>query len=46
MTTLYKKGSDGKLIPATGYFKYPGVQTYFSGGAGLVSTASDISRFA
>jgi CubicO group peptidase (beta-lactamase class C family) len=46
MATLYKKGNDGKLVPATEYFKYPAIQTYFSGGAGLVSTASDYSRFA
>jgi CubicO group peptidase (beta-lactamase class C family) len=46
MATLYKKANDGRLIPATGYVQYPKVQTYFSGGAGLVSTASDYSRFA
>jgi len=46
MATLYKKGNDGRLITATGYVQYPKVQTYFSGGAGLVSTASDYSRFA
>ena len=46
MATLYKKGNDGKLVPATEYFKYPAIQTYFSGGAGLVSTAADYSRFA
>jgi CubicO group peptidase (beta-lactamase class C family) len=46
LATLYKTGSDGRLTPATGYVQYPKVQTYFSGGAGLVSTASDYSRFA
>ncbi len=46
IATLYKKGNDGKLIPATGYVQYPKVQTYFSGGAGLLSTAEDYSRFA
>ena len=45
LATLYKL-SDGKLIPATGYFNYADQQTYFSGGAGLVSTATDYSRFA
>jgi CubicO group peptidase (beta-lactamase class C family) len=46
MATLYKKGNDGRLIPATGYVQYLKVQTYFSGGAGLLSTAEDYSRFA
>lgn len=46
MAALYTTGSDGKLLPATGYVQYPKMQTYFSGGAGLVSTASDYSRFA
>ena len=45
LATLYKL-SGGKLVPATGYFRYPDQQTYFSGGAGLVSTAADYSRFA
>jgi len=46
LATLYKTGSDGKLTKATGYFPYPKEQKYFSGGAGLVSTAADYSRFA
>jgi|WetSurMetagenome_2_1015567.scaffolds.fasta_scaffold00041_46 CubicO group peptidase (beta-lactamase class C family) len=46
LATLYKAGNDGRLVPATGYVQYPKVQTYFSGGAGLLSTASDYSRFA
>jgi len=45
LATLYKL-SNGKLVPAIGYFHYPDPQTYFSGGAGLVSTAADYSRFA
>ncbi|MEO6672946.1 MAG: serine hydrolase domain-containing protein [Ginsengibacter sp.] len=45
LATLYKM-KEGKLIPATGYFPYPQTQTYFSGGAGLVSTAADYARFA
>ncbi|MCX6238006.1 MAG: serine hydrolase [Bacteroidia bacterium] len=45
LVTLYKLSS-GKLVPANGYFHYPDQQTYFSGGAGLVSTAADYSRFA
>jgi CubicO group peptidase (beta-lactamase class C family) len=46
LASLYKTGSDGKLTKATGYFPYPREQKYFSGGAGLVSTAADYSRFA
>jgi len=46
LTTLYKKDSAGKLIKASGYFPYPEKQSYFSGGAGLISTAKDYSRFA
>jgi CubicO group peptidase (beta-lactamase class C family) len=43
---LYKKDKDGKLIPSPRSLTHPVVQTYFSGGAGLVSTASDYVRFA
>lgn len=46
LATLYKMGKDDKLVKATGYFPYPAPQTYFSGGAGLVSTAPDYWRFA
>jgi CubicO group peptidase (beta-lactamase class C family) len=46
LVTLYKMGNDGKLVKASGYFEYPKQQTYFSGGAGLVSTAQDYARFA
>ena len=46
LATLYKMGNDGSLTRAEGYFPYPKEQTYFSGGAGLVSTAVDYSRFA
>lgn len=46
LVPLYKLGTDGKLSKATGYFPYPKEQKYFSGGAGLVSTAADYSRFA
>ncbi|MES1216410.1 MAG: serine hydrolase domain-containing protein [Bacteroidota bacterium] len=46
LATLYKMSKDGKLVRATGYFQYPQTQNYFSGGAGLVSTAYDYSRFA
>jgi CubicO group peptidase (beta-lactamase class C family) len=45
LAKLYKMGSDGRLSEATGYFPYPKPQTYFSGGAGLVSTAADYARF-
>lgn len=46
LATLYKMGNDSLLTKATGYFPYPAEQTYFSGGAGLVSTAADYARFA
>ena len=46
LATLYKMGKDDKLVKATGYYPYPAPQTYFSGGAGLVSTAPDYWRFA
>lgn len=46
LTTLYKMESDGRLSPAVGYFPYPKEQNYFSGGAGLISTAADYARFA
>ena len=46
LATLYKMGRNGSLTKATGYFPYPEKQTYFSGGAGLVSTAKDYARFA
>jgi CubicO group peptidase (beta-lactamase class C family) len=42
---LYKLNSSGALEQLTNYFPYPARQTYFSGGAGLVSTATDYSRF-
>ncbi len=46
LATLYKISKEGKLVNANGYFQYPQTQNYFSGGAGLVSTAFDYSRFA
>jgi CubicO group peptidase (beta-lactamase class C family) len=46
LSSLYRMGNDGRLIRETKYFAYPEAQTYFSGGAGLVSTAFDYSRFA
>ncbi len=46
LSTLYKMSKEGKLVKATGYFQYPQTQNYFAGGAGLVSTAYDYSRFA
>ena len=46
LAMLYKMGDNGHLTKATGYFEYQNTQTYFSGGAGLVSTASDYARFA
>ena len=46
MASLYKMNNNGQLEKVTKYFPYPANQTYFSGGAGLVSTASDYVRFA
>jgi len=46
LATLYKMSKDSLLVKATGYFPYPQTQTYFSGGAGLVSTAADYAKFA
>lgn len=46
LASLYKLNKERKLEKVTHYFPYPAEQTYFSGGAGLVSTASDYVRFA
>jgi len=46
LVTLCKMSKEGKLVNTTNYFQYPLVQNYFAGGAGLVSTAFDYSRFA
>jgi CubicO group peptidase (beta-lactamase class C family) len=46
LASLYQLNRAGKLDKVTKYFPYPAPQTYFSGGAGLVSTATDYSRFA
>ncbi len=46
LATLYKMSKEGKLVKATGYFQYPQTQNYFSGGAGLISTAADYAKFA
>lgn len=46
LATLYKMSRDSVMMKATGYFPYPSPQNYFSGGAGLLSTASDYARFA
>jgi len=43
---LYKMNAGSHLEKVTKYFPYPAVQNYYSGGAGLVSTAADYSRFA
>lgn len=50
LVTLYEEGKDGKIIPHTQpaqYADYPtkGAQTYYSGGAGLCSTAADYAKF-
>jgi CubicO group peptidase (beta-lactamase class C family) len=46
LVSLYKMNGGGQLEKVTKYFPYPAVQNYYSGGAGLVSTAADYSRFA
>jgi CubicO group peptidase (beta-lactamase class C family) len=46
LASLYRINPDNKLEKVTKYFPYPAKQTYFSGGAGLVSTAADYARFA
>ncbi len=46
LAALYKIGTNNKLEKVTKYFPYPATQTYFSGGAGLVSGAADYVRFA
>jgi CubicO group peptidase (beta-lactamase class C family) len=53
LTTLYSNHPEKKLVPfphypdndVTGQFPIIGAKTYFSGGAGLVSTAHDYLRF-
>jgi CubicO group peptidase (beta-lactamase class C family) len=46
LASLYKLNEENRLEKVTTYFPYPARQTYFSGGAGLLSTASDYVRFA
>ena len=57
LASVYNNGPDGSLVELgpepielgtlvySAGFHYDGPQTYFSGGAGLVSTASDYARF-
>ncbi len=57
LASVYSNGPDGSLVELglepieldtlvySASFHYDGPQTYFSGGAGLVSTASDYARF-
>lgn len=50
LVTLYEEGKDGKVIPHTRPAEYSdyatkGAQTYYSGGAGLCSTAADYAKF-
>jgi CubicO group peptidase (beta-lactamase class C family) len=45
LATLYVLRKDGKLDKVNKYFPYPKKQTYFAGGAGLVSTVADYSHF-
>lgn len=46
LASLYKMNADRQLEKVTEYFPYPASQTYYSGGAGLVSTTSNYARFA
>jgi CubicO group peptidase (beta-lactamase class C family) len=46
LAVLYKKGENGKLVKSSSTLTHPVIQTYFSGGAGIISTASDYVRFA
>jgi CubicO group peptidase (beta-lactamase class C family) len=46
LASLYKLNAKGTLDKVTKYFPYPAPQTYFSGGAGLVSTVADYAKFA
>lgn len=46
LAALYKKDENGKLVKSSSNLAQPVVQSYFSGGAGIVSTASDYVRFA
>ena len=46
LAVLYKKDGNGKLVKSASTLNQPVVQTYFSGGAGIVSTASDYVMFA
>lgn len=43
---IYKQTANGSLEKVSKYFPYPAKQNYLSGGAGLISTAYDYSRFA
>jgi CubicO group peptidase (beta-lactamase class C family) len=46
LASLYKKDEDGKLVKSARSLTGLVVQTYFSGGAGILSTAADYVRFA
>ena len=43
---MYKVNPDGKLVKSPKNMNSPVVQTYFSGGGGIMTTASDYVRFA
>ena len=47
VAALYKLGEDGKVVRQDkgAAWSYDGSKTYFSGGAGLLGTASDYGRF-
>lgn len=46
LAALYKRDKNGNLVKSDRTFTQPVVQTYFSGGAGVISTAADYVRFA
>ena len=46
LAVLYKKDEKGKLVKSVRAYTKPVNQTYFAGGAGIISTASDYVRFA
>jgi CubicO group peptidase (beta-lactamase class C family) len=46
LAILYKRDKNGNLVKSNRSLTNPVVNTYFSGGAGILSTASDYVRFA
>ena len=46
LANMYRVDQDGKLVKSPKNMNSPVVETYFSGGSGILSTASDYVRFA